>query len=183
MSISPQTALLLVDGYNIIGTWSRLSEIRDRHGLEPARRELIESLINYASHHNYLTRIIFDAQFQKTPSNQEQYTPHLSVTFTAWAQTADSYIEKLCASFYHQRIPNPPARLIVATSDRDHQLTVRGYGAEWMSAQLLANEVETSSQQVRRKQRTQKNSRGRFLFDSLDVQAQQKLTRWREGKS
>jgi predicted RNA-binding protein with PIN domain len=183
MPISPQPALLLVDGYNIIGTWSRLSEIRDRHGLEPARRELIESLINYASHHHYQTRIIFDAQFQKTPSNQERYTPFLSVTFTSWTQTADTYIEKLCASFYHCRIPNPPARLIVATSDRDHQLTVTGYGAEWMSAQLLASEVEKSYHQVKRKQRSQKPSRGRFLFDSLDAQAQQKLARWREGKN
>ena len=42
-SISP-TTILLVDGYNIIGLWSDLQQIRDNYGLEPARRALTERL-------------------------------------------------------------------------------------------------------------------------------------------
>jgi predicted RNA-binding protein with PIN domain len=180
---SPE-ALLLIDGYNIIGTWSRLCNLRDRHGLEPARQELIESLIDYAALQNFQTRIIFDAQYQKTPASQEKYTAHLSVTFTAWTQTADSYIEKLCATFYRQLSPLQPPRLIVATSDRAQQLTVTGYGAEWMSAQRLASEVECSHKQFLSGKRTaRQRGRGGFLFDSLDAQAQRKFQRWRQGKN
>jgi hypothetical protein len=182
MPSSSSSALLLVDGYNIIGAWSRLCHLRDRHGLESARQVLIEDLINYAAHRNFQARIIFDAQYQKTPIVQEQYTPHLSVTFTAWMQDADSYIEKLCATYHRQSSPLRPSRLIVATSDRAQQLTVTGYGAEWMSAQKLAGDVEASHQQVHRQKRPTKQGKGRFLFDALDAQSQQKLQQWRHGR-
>jgi predicted RNA-binding protein with PIN domain len=181
--MSSPTALLLVDGYNIIGAWSRLCSLRDHHGLEPARQELIESLINYTAHRNFQTRIIFDAQYQKTPTSQEQYTPNLSVTFTAWTQTADSYIEKLCATFRHHPSTRTSPRLIVATSDRAQQLTVTGYGAEWMSAQRLASDVEFSHHQIHYKKRPVKQNSGRFLFDALDPQTRQKLQQWQQGKS
>ena len=71
-------ALLLVDGYNIIGSWTNLKQTRDRHGLAMARQELVESLIGFSSHQGYQTQVIFDSQYQKTPSSQEHYGPHLS---------------------------------------------------------------------------------------------------------
>lgn len=170
--------LLLVDGYNIIGTWASLKKTRDRHGLEPARRELIESILNYIAHSGYQAQVVFDSQYRKTPSSLENHSPNLSIYFTAWSQTADTYIEKVCASFFHQNHPSPP-RLIVATSDRDQRLTVVGYGAEWMSAQSLANEIDVSTHQVRRKQRPSKSSQGRFLFNCLDAKSQARLAQWR----
>ena len=172
--------LLLVDGYNIIGTWASLKKTRDHHGLEPARRELIEALVNYTAHNGYQTQVVFDSQYRKTPSSLEQHSPNLSIYFTAWAQTADTYIEKVCASFFRRAVP-PPPRVIVATSDRDQRLTVVGYGAEWMSAQRLVNEIECSTCQVRRKQRPSKRSQGRFLFNCLDAKSQKCLAQWRQG--
>lgn len=124
MAASPLQALLLVDGYNIIGAWSSLQKTRDRHGLETARRELVESLINYTTHQGFETKIVFDSQYQKTPSSQEKYTATLSVCYTAFAQTADTYIEKICASFYREISATLP-RLIVATSDRAQRLATR----------------------------------------------------------
>ncbi|ACK66900.1 protein of unknown function DUF901 [Rippkaea orientalis PCC 8801] len=172
--------LLLVDGYNIIGSWASLKKTRDRHGLEPARRELIESLINYTAHNGYETQVVFDSQYRQTPSSLEQYSPNLSIYFTAWMQTADTYIEKVCASFFRRTAP-PAPRLIVATSDRDQRLTVVGYGAEWMSAQRLAHEIESSGHQVRRKQRPSKRSQSRFLFNCLDAKSQERLAQWQQG--
>lgn len=180
MTVPHLSALLLVDGYNIIGTWPSLEKIRDRHGLAPARQELVETLIDYSAHKGFKTQIIFDAQYQKSPSSQEKYTPNLSVRYTAWKQTADTYIEKVCAGFYRQADPSPP-RLIVATSDRAQQLTVLGYGAEWMSAQRLAQEVKVTAGSVKKKQRPHKSSQSRFLFNTLDVQVQQRLSQWRQG--
>ncbi|HAC63845.1 MAG TPA: RNA-binding protein [Cyanothece sp. UBA12306] len=172
--------LLLVDGYNIIGTWASLKKTRDRHGLEPARRELIEALVNYTAHNGYQTQVVFDSQYRKSPSSLEHHSPNLSIYFTAWMQTADTYIERVCASSFRRVVPHR-SRVIVATSDRDQRLTVVGYGAEWMSAQRLVNEIESSVCQVRHKQKAKKRSQGRFLFNCLDAKSQERLAQWQQG--
>ncbi|NEQ64109.1 MAG: hypothetical protein F6K21_01035 [Symploca sp. SIO2D2] len=71
--------------------------------------------------------------------------------------------------------------LEVATSDRAQQQTVLGYGAEWMSSQQLAKEVETTIRRTRSQQRPQKPARGRFLVNSLDAKSQQRLAQLRRG--
>jgi hypothetical protein len=176
---SPQ-AVLLVDGYNVIGAWSCLKKTRDSNGLEAAREELVEALINYSAFQGYETQVVFDAHAQNTPTCSEALTTHLSICYTDFGQTADTYIEKFCASFRFN-ISRLTQRLIVATSDRAQQLTVVGYGAEWMSSQQLASDVEFTARRTRRRQRPQKQSQGRFLFNSLDAEAQQRLAEWRKG--
>ncbi len=171
-------AFLLVDGYNVIGAWSDLKVIRDRDGLEAARHQLTESLVNYSAFKGFETQVVFDAHYQNTPANSEVLTSHLSVYYTDFQQTADTYIEKTCANY--QRQPRV-ARLIVATSDRAQQQTVLGYGAEWLSALQLAHEVDSSIRRVRGKQQPKKQSRGRFLFNSLDAQSQKRLSDLRRG--
>ena len=180
MPRSSSQAVLLVDGYNIIGSWSNLKQTRDRDGLESARRELVEALVNYSAFQGYETQVVFDAHSQNTPCQFEAFTAYLTVCYTEFGQTADTYIEKFCASF-RWRVCHPNRRLIVATSDRAQQLTVVGYGAEWMSSQQLASDVEFTARRARRKQCPQKQSGGRFLFNSLDANAQQRLTEWRKG--
>lgn len=176
---SPQP-VLLVDGYNVIGSWSYLKKTCDRNGMEAARQELVEALINYSAFQDYQTQVVFDAHYQNRPVSCEALTAHLSICYTDFGQTADTYIEKFCASFRFKFSP-PAQRLIVVTSDRAQQLTVVGYGAEWMSCQQLANDVEFTARRSRRKHRPQKQSSGRFLFNSLDAQAQQRLAEWRRG--
>jgi uncharacterized protein len=172
-SFLPQ-AFLLVDGYNIIGAWTNLKKTRDRHGLEFARQELVETLIGYTVLKEFQTEIVFDAHYQKNPAYREYHTPSLSVQYTGFAQTADSYIEKFSASFQH-RHSETVSRLIVATSDNAQKLTVMGYGAEWLSAQRLKSEVETTVKREHRNHKTQRKSKGRFLFNSLDEKSQKLL--------
>ncbi|MEB3192625.1 MAG: NYN domain-containing protein [Snowella sp.] len=180
MNTPAHAALLLVDGYNIIGSWSSLKLTRDRFGLEMARDELIETLINFTTHQGYHTQIVFDSQYQKTPGSQEMHGPHLSVYFTDWMQTADTYIEKRCAS-YARKTDLIPARLIVATSDRAQQLTILGYGAEWMSAKHLAQAIESNTYQRQKQHRTRPNKQGRLLAHSLDEKVKEKFSQWRHG--
>jgi uncharacterized protein len=182
MSSPPYEAFLLVDGYNIIGSWSELKENRDRFGLEAARKVLIESLINYSPMVSYYTQIVFDAHYQKTPSYLEEYTPLVSAYYTAFAETADTYIEKFCATSRHQRQLNQSLRLIVATNDRTQRNVVTGYDAECISAQRLAGELEITARRMRNKKRPAKKSSGRFLFHALDPIAQQRLRQLRQGK-
>ncbi|NET55314.1 MAG: NYN domain-containing protein [Symploca sp. SIO2E6] len=172
--------VLLVDGYNIIGAWPGLKKTRDRYGLATARQELIEVLINYSAFEGYKSQLIFDAQYQKRPTSSEAVTDHLLVYYTEFGQTADTHIEKFCAS-YRGNHPQPRGRLIVATSDRAQQQTILGYGAEWMSSQQLAQEVESTISRTRKQQRPQKPSRSRFLVNSLDPKSQQRLAQLRKG--
>ena len=175
-SFSPQ-AFLLVDGYNIIGAWKDLKKTRDQHGLEFARQELVEALINYTVLKQFHTKIVFDAHYQNTPSHEEKHTSSLSVHFTRFAQSADSYIEQFSASFKntYQYSYN---RLIVATSDNAQKLTVMGYGAEWLSAIRLKSEVEMTIKHEHKKRRSPKKSKGRFLFHCLDEKSQNHLQKW-----
>lgn len=182
MASSAPQALLLVDGYNVIGAWHSLQQMRDRYGLEEARRELITSLIDYSAYQNFDTQLIFDSYYQDTPGSREVITGNLTVRYTDYKQTADTYIEKTCAQF-RKDIRKFEQRLIVVTSDRAQQLTVTGYGAEWMSANRLLVEVDLVAQRVRRKQqpsRKQQASR-RLLANALDPVARQQLAKMRLG--
>ena len=49
MSHPLRQTILLVDGYNVIGLWPRIREVCNFHGLETARRDLIEALVNYSA--------------------------------------------------------------------------------------------------------------------------------------
>jgi uncharacterized protein len=174
MSYPPIQPKLLVDGYNIIGAWPKLDKLRDRHGLEVSRQKLIEALINYSACEGLNTHLVFDAQYQNKPVVAETITHELSVCYTDFGQTADSYIEKFCADFrYH--VSRSITRLIVATSDRTQKLVVTGYGAEWISAQRLIGELETNFKRYQSQQKHRKQANRAFLFDTLDPKTKQKL--------
>lgn len=180
MSPYVSQAILLVDGYNIIGLWPKLREKRDRNELETARRELIEILVNYSAVRDFEARLVFDAQYRETPGAKEIITKNLSVHYTDFGQTADTYIEKSCANL-RSSMRYLKRRTIVATSDRAQQLTVVGYGAEWMSADRLAADVECAACRTQRQQKSRKQHSSRFLAHALDAESQQRLAKLRMG--
>ncbi|WP_026732563.1 NYN domain-containing protein [Fischerella sp. PCC 9605] len=179
MSRSLTQAVLLVDGYNIIGAWSCLKKTRARAGLEAARWELVEAMTSYSAFQGYETLVVFDAQYQNTSSNKEVITELLSVYYTDFGQTADTYIEKACASLRSSIAQSLISRVIVATSDRAQQLMIQGYGAEWLSAQQLCQEVQATVCRVRQKYQPRKKSNSRFLANSIDAKARQRLAELR----
>jgi uncharacterized protein len=186
---SRKQAVLLVDGYNVIGAWTDLHDRSNninplqsgsRADLEAARHKLVEALINYSAFEDYETKVVFDAYSRDEPAYYETVTPNLSIHYTDFLETADTYIEKFCAAFRHD-LQYSASRLIVATSDRAQQLTVIGFGAEWISALQLISNVDFSAKRSRRRHRPQNKSSGRFLFNSLDPQAQARLSALRHG--
>jgi predicted RNA-binding protein with PIN domain len=181
MSSSSNPAVLLVDGYNTIGRWTNLRHVRDLHGYEDARRSLTEQLVNYTSLKGIQTHIVFDAQFRDMRATREQVTPSCFVHFTDFDCTADTYIEKFCARRRYEGLRND--RTIVATSDRAQQLTVIGYGAEWMSAEQLEADVKLIVQRSNRKHKTTpKRSAKGLLANQLNPEAHAKLTALRFGR-
>jgi predicted RNA-binding protein with PIN domain len=174
-------AVLMVDGYNVVGAWPDLIRLRDQESLDAAREHLIAILANYSAFKGFDTWLVFDAYSrQRQAPGPTSITHHLSLHYTGFGQTADSYIEKACAQF-REDVRKFHQRLIVATSDRAQRLTVVGYGAEWISAGQLASEVGQATAQVKRRQKPQKQSNRRFLANSLKPEAQAKLARLRLG--
>jgi uncharacterized protein len=189
MPPSRKQAVLLVDGYNVVGAWTDLHERSNQlnplqsgssQELEAARAKLVEALINYSAFEDYETKVVFDAYSRDVPAYCEIVTPNLSIHYTDFLETADTYIEKFCAAFRHD-LQYSASRLIVATSDRAQQLTVIGFGAEWISALQLISDVDFSAKRSKRRHRPQNQSSGRFLFNSLDPKAQAKLSALRHG--
>ncbi len=174
-------AILLVDGYNIVGAWQTLKNVRDQLGLEESRRQLVEIMTGFAAYNAYEVQVVFDAHYQDTPGSREIITHLCSVYYTNHGQSADSYIEKTCADF-RRDIRKFQQRIIVATDDRALQLTAIGFGAEWRSSDHLNSEVEISYSSVRNSQSSKGKSTGRFLMNGLDPEAQAKLDRLRFGK-
>ncbi|MBW4550257.1 MAG: NYN domain-containing protein [Aphanocapsa sp. GSE-SYN-MK-11-07L] len=183
MTAASASVLLLVDGYNMIGAWKTLKPkgASDRSGLEASRLRLVRDLIDYSAFQGYTTQVVFDAQQRDSPGNCEHMTEQLTIYFTDFGQTADSYIERYCALARHD-YSSLPQRIIVATSDRVHQLTVVGYGAEWMSAQQLFLDVQAVNQLIRQKrQKADRQSERRSLAHRLDPAAKQRLEQLRRG--
>ena len=189
MPPSRKQAVLLVDGYNVIGAWTDLHDRNNninplqagsREYLEASRDKLVEALINYSAFEDYHTKVVFDAYSRDEPAYTETVTPNLSIHYTDFLETADTHIEKFCAAFRHD-LQYSASRLIVATSDRAQQLTVIGFGAEWISARQLISDVDFSAKKSKMRHRPNNKSSGRFLFNSLDPKAQAKLSALRHG--
>jgi uncharacterized protein len=197
MPPSRKQAVLLVDGYNVIGAWTDLHDSQrqtraqskknsnplqsgSKEDLEAARLKLVEELINYSAYEDYETKVVFDAYSRDAPAYCEIITPNVSIHYTDFLETADTYIEKFCAAFRHD-LQYSASRLIVATSDRAQQLTAIGFGAEWISSLQLISEVDFSAKRSKRRHRPQKQSSGRFLFNSLDSKVQARLSALRHG--
>jgi uncharacterized protein len=192
MAPKRQEVILLVDGYNVIGAWKDLypneeTPLQQTHGeeLEVARNKLIEQLINFSSFEGYFTTVVFDAHNRDTPSVTEVLTPNVSIYYTEYKETADTYIEKFCAA--HRTDARLKTRVLVATSDRAQQLTVGGYGAEWLSSLQLVNNIESSSRKSRdaafgKKKQKKGNGSGR-LFNILDAESQAVLSAMVHGKT
>jgi uncharacterized protein len=191
MAPKRQEVILLVDGYNVIGAWKDLypneeTPLQQTSGVElqAAREKLIEQLINFSAFEGYSTTVVFDAHSRDTPAVTEVLTPNLAIYYTEYKETADTYIEKFCAG--HKTDLRLKTRILVATSDRAQQLTVGGYGAEWLSALQLVNNIESSSRRSRdaafgKKKHKKGNGTGR-LFNSLDAESQARLSAMLHGK-
>jgi uncharacterized protein len=95
MPPSRKQAVLLVDGYNVIGAWTDLHaknnkrnplQSGSREELEASRSKLIEALINYSAYEDYQTKVVFDAYSRDAPAYTEIITPNLSVTIVTFSK-------------------------------------------------------------------------------------------------
>lgn len=134
--------LLIVDGYNMIGAWPELVQLKKQERLEDARELLLSRLSNYAKYEGLEIIVVFDAQL--VPGIQQTYKKYLlTVVFTKEDETADSYIERL-AGEKNDRL----TQVTVATSDLAEQWVVFSQGALRTSANELYKAVQKTEKTI-----------------------------------
>ena len=131
---------LIVDGYNIIGAWPELQELKENN-LEHARARLIEILSVHAELSKRKVILVFDAYQVKKNNGSQELVQGIEVIYTKENVTADMAIERLTA-----QIPKHE-KVYVATSDRLQQETIWGKGAFRISAMELKREIDMTTQE------------------------------------
>lgn len=164
---------LLVDGYNIIFAWEELSELA-KENLHGARTKLMDILCDYQGYKKCHLILVFDAYRVEGHRAEISEYHNIHVVYTAHAETADQYIEKLAHQMgrkYH---------VTVATSDGLEQVIIRGQGCMLLSARDLKQEVEEQRTHLRNtyieKPKTQRN----YLMDHASTEVQEALKKIRD---
>lgn len=144
--------MLIVDGYNMIGSWPELVALKNRDEIQEARDLLLFELSNYRKYRKIDVIVVFDAQFVPgITSTFEEY--EIQVVFTKEGETADSYIEREVSRYI-----NPITRVIVATSDMAEQWLIFQRGALRQSAAELKLEIDYAKKQIRQEIKSHHNA-------------------------
>lgn len=165
--------ILLVDGYNIIGAWPRLNEIKNKD-LAASRDMLVEKMAEYQGYTGYKVIIVFDAYgvqgLEKKYNNFQ-----VDVIFTKENETADERIEKLAIA-----LSNRKTQIHVATSDFTEQWAIFGQGALRKSARELLFEMEIIEKGIEKKVKNIKGTKPLSKITLSDEMAEI-FEKWRRG--
>lgn len=167
--------ILIVDGYNIVGAWSKLQKLRDINDLDAARDELIDALAQYQAITGYRVIVVFDAHFVEG-TEKRQTQSKVEVIFTRKNQTADEKIEKLAIEL--KRIDTC---IYVATSDFTEQWSIFGQGALRKSARELIRELTAMQVDVKKKVKEEYQGKSSFR-NALDAHMADLFEKWRRGE-
>ncbi|RXJ03021.1 hypothetical protein DS745_04460 [Anaerobacillus alkaliphilus] len=165
--------ILLVDGYNIIGDWPELKELK-KDDLEGARDQLIEKMAEYQAFSGMKVYIIFDAHM--VPGIGKKYKNYrLEIIYTRENETADERIEKLV-----KKLKRIDTQVYVATSDFVEQSVTFGYGALRKSARELRVEMGIVKKGIDKEVRKSKKRENTTKIPISDEMAEI-FEKWRRG--
>ncbi|WP_428910371.1 NYN domain-containing protein [Niallia sp. Krafla_26] len=166
--------ILLVDGYNIIGSWHQLQELKKKD-LAQARDKLVEKMAEYQGFTGYKVIVVFDAYgVQGLEKKYKNY--QIDVIFTKENETADERIEKLAIA-----LSNRKTQIHVATSDYTEQWAIFGQGALRKSARELLIEMESIETAIGKKVKhiTEEKPPSKIL---LSDEMAEIFEKWRRGE-
>ena len=138
---APKQKYIIVDGYNIIFSWSDLAETA-RYDIDAARRKLCDDLSSYAGYTKCRLVVVFDGYKQKGNPGEKSQFHNIQVVYTKEGETADAYIESLAAEIGN----NYAVR--VASSDSLVQISSFRSGVLRMSSRELLAEVENTRKEM-----------------------------------
>ncbi|MBU5443738.1 MULTISPECIES: NYN domain-containing protein [unclassified Paenibacillus] len=168
--------VLLVDGYNMIGSWPELVELA-RISLQDARDRLLERLAEYQAFSGRRVIVVFDAY--KVPGLGASYVQSkVEIHFTKEKETADECIERFVRELSRRR-----RQIYVATSDSVEQHVAFGQGALRVSARELSIEIEQSRKEVKGMiERDGAVSHKNPLAGKLSPDIRNLFEKWRRGQ-
>ena len=132
---------IIVDGYNIIFSWSDLAELA-RGDIDAARRKLCDELSSFAGFTKCRLLVVFDGYKQKGNPGEKSQFHNIQVVYTREGETADAYIEALAAEIGS----NYAVR--VASSDSLVQISSFRSGVLRMSSRELLEELEAAKKEM-----------------------------------
>jgi predicted RNA-binding protein with PIN domain len=141
---------LIVDGYNIIGAWESLKQLKEED-FGSARDQLIAILAAYYPWCWERVIIVFDGQ-----NFAWDYCDGVEVVFTEASESADTMIERLAAGL------SARSRVEVATSDYAELRAAAALGATILSAPALKEKLEVERRAF--SERLARTNKGRSLF-------------------
>ncbi|WP_033542816.1 NYN domain-containing protein [Planococcus sp. CAU13] len=165
--------ILLVDGYNIIGDWVELRELK-KDKLADARDRLIERMAEYRGYKGWRVIIVFDAHLVPGIEARDLKSD-VEVIYTKESETADERIEKLATSLNNRR-----DQIYVATSDLTEQSVIFAKGALRISARELEIEVEEIQQKISKKVKEIQEQQA-FSKITLPKEIAEIFEKWRRG--
>lgn len=160
--------ILIVDGYNIIGAWDDLKELK-KTDLGSARDQLIATLAGYRSWCWERIIVVFDGR-----SFGWEEVDGVEVVFTGNRETADTLIERLAAGLASY------TRVEVATSDFAEFRAASAVGAGVLSAKTLKERLAEKRDSYIRLNNSSKNQ-GLMLNDVLNKAVLETLERLRRS--
>jgi predicted RNA-binding protein with PIN domain len=163
--------VLIVDGYNIIGAWRILNDLK-KESLELSRDRLVGILEEYQKVTGMEVIVVFDAHMSPGP-RKECRSGRVQVLFSKEEETADEMIERIVYEMEKQ-----VSHIYVATSDLVEQQVTFGEGALRISARELearVNEARKTIQLEMKKLERQRNTLG----DHLDEKVAEIFEKWR----
>jgi len=166
--------VLLVDGYNIIGAWEELKQLKEKD-IGQARDRLVELMAEYQAFSGDRVIIVFDAYYVKgTMSKIKSFK--VEVIYTKEKETADERIERLVKKY-----KNIETQVYVATSDYAEQRTIFGQGALRISSRELLIEVRNVERRIKENIEIQKKEHSIQSKIVLDQKILDKFEKWRRG--
>lgn len=165
--------ILLVDGYNIIGAWPQLQQLK-LDDLEGARDLLIAKMAEYQAYTGFKVIIVFDAHL--VSGIQQVFNQHdVTIIFTNENETADEKIEQLVVE-----LKGVLTQIHVATSDYAEQKAIFGQGALRKSARELLIEMEKIENNIEQNIETHYTEKRQSKI-RLSPEIQEKFEKMRRG--
>ncbi len=149
------TPILIVDGYNIIGAWDDLKDMK-KNDMGSAREQLVSILAGYRSWCWERIIVVFDGQ-----SFAWEDVDGIEIVFTGSRETADTMIERLAAGLATNY------QVEVATSDFAENRAASALGAKVYSASALKECLAEKQKSYRRLTGSNKKD-GMMLNDFLN---------------
>ncbi|MBQ4320876.1 MAG: TetM/TetW/TetO/TetS family tetracycline resistance ribosomal protection protein [Oscillospiraceae bacterium] len=158
----PRNSWLVVDGYNVIFAWEELKSLAGKE-LSLARQRLCDLLSSYCSYKNTKVILVFDGYRVAQNAGTTQHFHGMEVVYTKSGETADTYIERLCAGIGK----NDAVRVV--TSDGLIRLSALGSGILRMSAKEFRAEVQTVEDRIASLTRELSRSARTTLSDVTEI--------------